>query len=65
MLVRMLRNTGGPHGLACMAGEVYDLPGPVARQFLTEGRAVEVDGPVAPLAGQDRQLAPTKRREKR
>ena len=65
MLVRMLRNTGGPHGLACWAGEVYDLPTPTARQFIAEGRAVEADGPLPPLEVHDRQMAPSKRREKK
>lgn len=44
MLVRMLRNTGGPDGIACEAGEVYDLPAPMAQTWVRAGRAVLADG---------------------
>lgn len=44
MRVRMLRNTGGPDGIACVAGEVYDLPAPMAETWVRTGRAVYDDG---------------------
>lgn len=67
MRVRMLRGTGGPDGLACEAGEVYDLPRLVALQFLASGRAeVAEDAPptAAPvvLATHDRQAKTPRRR---
>lgn len=43
MRVRMLRGTGGPDGLACEAGGVYDLPRDIAVGFVVMGRAVPVD----------------------
>jgi hypothetical protein len=43
MLVRMRRNTGGPDGIACEAGEVYDLPAPLAESWVRNGRAVFAD----------------------
>lgn len=36
----MRRGTVGPDGLACEAGEVYDLPDAVARHWIAIGRAV-------------------------
>lgn len=45
MLVRMRRNTGGPDGIACEVGGVYDLPDPLALQWIRNGRAEPVDGP--------------------
>lgn len=42
MRVRMLRGTGGPDGLALEAGEVYDLPRPVALHYVSIGRAEAV-----------------------
>lgn len=41
--VRMLRNTGGPDGAACLAGEVVDLPVGLAASFVATGRAVPAD----------------------
>ncbi len=57
MLVRMLRGTGGPDGSACEAGEVYDLPDPLAVSWISSGRAVAdggvpaVDGGITLLTG--------------
>ena len=48
MRVRMLRGTGGPDGLALEAGEVYDLPRPVALHYLSIGRAEVVEEPTEP-----------------
>lgn len=65
MLVRMLRNTSGPDGLACWAGEVVDLPDPVARSYVMGGRAVPVEAAAAPVEVTDRQVTPPTRRGKR
>lgn len=43
MLVKMLRSTSGPNGLACMAGEVHDLPPTIVRAWTYEGRCVPVE----------------------
>ena len=39
MRLLMLVGTGGPNGTACEAGEVYDLPEPLARSWVAAGRA--------------------------
>jgi hypothetical protein len=43
MQLRMTRNTSGPDGSACLVGEVHDLPYPIARAWVAQGRAVLVD----------------------
>jgi hypothetical protein len=50
MRIRMLIGTGGPNGTACEAGEVYDLPEPLAKSWVAAGRAtVETDAIEVPV----------------
>lgn len=57
MRIRMLVGTGGPNGIACEVGEVYDLPDQLAQSWIYAGRAVcedrapVVDGGITPVHG--------------
>lgn len=49
MRIQMLVGTGGPNGTACEAGEVYDLPEPLAKSWVAAGRAtLAPDAPTVP-----------------
>lgn len=49
MRILMLVGTGGPNGTACEAGEVYDIPEPLAQSWVVLGRAVKApDATVVP-----------------
>ena len=68
MRIQMLVGTGGPNGTACEAGEVYDLPEPLARSWVAAGRATvapdAIEVPVVTHGDPAPQVAPapTKRR---
>lgn len=69
MRLLMLVGTGGPNGTACEAGEVYDLPEPLARSWVAAGRATvapdAIEVPVVTHGDPAPQVAPAPAKRRR